>query len=187
MQPPTRWVYEWQDPYFYTMLVCEWQTTWLWTGQTLQDYKAELLRLRGLNVMFTAEYKMVSQMGVFSFLQRHWCIQLVSMMSITEPVYVWLHGICINFYTYAICMDYYSCVSYLYGAAITHCSFLVIICIDMDYSIGHAKMFIELAKKPTGSVNRTKPFELASGFRNLKPTSFQQLPTKPVRFTEGRW
>jgi hypothetical protein len=63
MQPPTRWVYEWQDPYFYTMLVCEWQTTWLWTGQTLQDYKAELLRLRGLNVMFTAEYKMVSQMG----------------------------------------------------------------------------------------------------------------------------
>jgi hypothetical protein len=105
MQPPTRWVYEWQDPYFYTMLVCEWQTTWLWTGQTLQDYKAELLRLRGLNVMFTAEYKMVSQMGVFSFLQRHWCIQLVSMMSITEPVYVWLHGICINFYTYAICMN----------------------------------------------------------------------------------
>jgi hypothetical protein len=84
-------------------------------------------------------------------------------------------------------MDYYSCVSYLYGAAITHCSFLVIICIDMDYSIGHAKMFIELAKKPTGSVNRTKPFELASGFGNLKQTSFQQLPTKPVRFTEGRW
>ena len=27
MQPPTRWVYEWEDLHFYTMLVQEWQTT----------------------------------------------------------------------------------------------------------------------------------------------------------------
>ena len=38
------------------------------SGQSWQDYKAELLRVRGLNVMCTAEYQMVSQMGVFPFL-----------------------------------------------------------------------------------------------------------------------
>jgi hypothetical protein len=39
-------------------------------GATWQDYKAELLRVQGLNVMTTAEYQMVTQMGVFPFLQR---------------------------------------------------------------------------------------------------------------------
>jgi hypothetical protein len=56
MQPPTRWVYEWEDPHFYNMLLQQWQTTATWTGQTWQDYKAELLRVQGLNVMSTAEY-----------------------------------------------------------------------------------------------------------------------------------
>ena len=69
MQPPTRCVYEWEDPYFYTMLVQEWETTSAWTGQTWQDYKAELLKVRGLNVMSTAEYQMTSQMGVFPFVR----------------------------------------------------------------------------------------------------------------------
>jgi hypothetical protein len=44
------------------------QTTAAWTGQTWQDYKAELLRVQGLNVMSTAEYQMATQMGVFPFL-----------------------------------------------------------------------------------------------------------------------
>jgi hypothetical protein len=39
-------------------------------GQTWQDYKAELLRVQGLNVMSTAEYQMATQMGVFPFLQH---------------------------------------------------------------------------------------------------------------------
>ena len=69
IQPPTRWVYEWKDPHFYTMLVQKWETTSAWTGQSWQDYKAELLRVRGLNVMSTAEYEMTSQMGVFPFLR----------------------------------------------------------------------------------------------------------------------
>ena len=69
MQPPTRWVYEWEDPYFYTMLVQEWETISSWTGQSWQDYKAELLRARGLNVMSTAEYQTMSQMGIFPFLR----------------------------------------------------------------------------------------------------------------------
>jgi hypothetical protein len=69
MQPPTRWVYEWKDPYFYTMLVQEWETISAWTGQSWQDYKAKLLRVRGLNVMSTAEYQTTSQMGVFPFLR----------------------------------------------------------------------------------------------------------------------
>jgi hypothetical protein len=70
MQPPTRWVYELEDLHFYNMLLRQWQTTAAWTGQTWQDYKAELLRVQGLNVMSTAEYQMVTQMGVFPFLQR---------------------------------------------------------------------------------------------------------------------
>jgi hypothetical protein len=70
MKPPTRWVYEWEDPHFYNMLLQQWQTTAAWTGQTWQDYKAELLRVQGLNVMSTAEYQMATKMGVFPFLQR---------------------------------------------------------------------------------------------------------------------
>jgi hypothetical protein len=42
-----------------------------WTGQTWQDYKAELLRVQGLNVMSTAEYQMETQMGVFPFIQHY--------------------------------------------------------------------------------------------------------------------
>jgi hypothetical protein len=70
MQPPTRWVHEWEDPHFYAMLFQQWQSTTAWTGQTWQDYKAELLRVQGLNVMSTAEYKMATQMGVFPFLHH---------------------------------------------------------------------------------------------------------------------
>jgi uncharacterized membrane protein YgcG len=61
MQPPTRWVYEWQDPHWYNMLLQEWQTTSSWTGQTWQDFKAELLQRQGLNVMSIAEYEMAKQ------------------------------------------------------------------------------------------------------------------------------
>jgi hypothetical protein len=63
-------VYEWEDPHFYNMLIQQWQTTTTWTGQTWQDYKAELLRVEGLNAMSTAEYQMATQMGVFPFLQH---------------------------------------------------------------------------------------------------------------------
>jgi len=69
MQPPTRWVYEWENPHFYAMLVQEWQTTSAWTGQTWQHYKADLLRVRGIALMSTAEYQTASQMGVFPFLR----------------------------------------------------------------------------------------------------------------------
>jgi hypothetical protein len=53
------------------MLIQQWETTAAWTGQTWQDYKAELLRVQGLNVMSTAEYQMATQMGVFPFIQHH--------------------------------------------------------------------------------------------------------------------
>jgi hypothetical protein len=49
MQPLTRWVYKWEDPQFYTMLFQQWGITAGWTGQTWLDYKAELLRVQGLN------------------------------------------------------------------------------------------------------------------------------------------
>jgi hypothetical protein len=52
------------------MLLQQWETTAAWTGQTWQYYKAELLRVQGLNLISTVEYLMVIQMGVFPFL-RH--------------------------------------------------------------------------------------------------------------------
>src|SRR6185437_8916857 len=69
MQPPTKWVYEWEDPYFYTMLVQEWQTISAWTGQTWQHYKVDLLRVRGIALMSTTEYQTASQMGVLPYLR----------------------------------------------------------------------------------------------------------------------
>jgi hypothetical protein len=70
MQPPTRWVYEWEDPHFYAMLFQQWKSTVAWMGQTWYDNKAELLRVQGLNVMSTTEYEMATQMGVFPFLHH---------------------------------------------------------------------------------------------------------------------
>jgi hypothetical protein len=64
-------VYKWEDPQIYAMLIQQWETTAAWTGQTWQDYKAELLRVQGLNVMSTAEYQIATQMGVFPFIQHH--------------------------------------------------------------------------------------------------------------------
>jgi hypothetical protein len=45
------------------MLIQQWETKAAWTSQTWHDYKAELLRVQGLNVMSTAEYQMATQMG----------------------------------------------------------------------------------------------------------------------------
>jgi hypothetical protein len=64
-------VYKWENPQIYAMLIQQWETTAAWTGQTWQDYKAELLRVQGLNVMSIDEYQMATQMGVFSFIQHH--------------------------------------------------------------------------------------------------------------------
>jgi hypothetical protein len=66
-RPQTTWVYEWEDLEFYNMLVDEWQTTSTWMGLTWQQYKGELLRTRGLNVMSIAEYHSATQMGIFPF------------------------------------------------------------------------------------------------------------------------
>jgi hypothetical protein len=52
------------------MLLQQSETTAAWTGQTWQDYKAELLRVEGLSLMSTAEYQMATQMGVFPFLHH---------------------------------------------------------------------------------------------------------------------
>jgi hypothetical protein len=41
MQPPTRWVYEWEDPHFYTMLFQQWQTKIVWTGPLGESEKSE--------------------------------------------------------------------------------------------------------------------------------------------------
>ena len=57
-QPSPTWVYEWQDPSFYNMMVSEWQTTAAWMGQSWQDYKAALLSTHEIAIMSTEEYNM---------------------------------------------------------------------------------------------------------------------------------
>ena len=100
MQPQTRWVYEWEDPHFYTMLVQEWETTSAWTGQSWQDYKAELLRVRGLNVMSIIEYQMASE-----WRSSHSYVELL-LMCISD------YCICMYDYDYGICMHaHYYCIS----------------------------------------------------------------------------
>ena len=69
-QPQTRWVYEWEDPNFYNMLVEEWETTAAWTGQTWLDYKAALLQNRGISLMSTAEYEESCRYGAFPYILR---------------------------------------------------------------------------------------------------------------------
>ena len=53
-----QWVYEWENPEFYNMLVSQWQTTAAWTGQTWEEYKAALLATRGIALMSTIEHHM---------------------------------------------------------------------------------------------------------------------------------
>jgi hypothetical protein len=88
-------VYEWQAPHFYTMLVHEWETTSVWTGQTCQDYKAELLRVWGLNVMSTAEYQMAFQYYLWTFIDVYQCMHDYD------------YGICMHDYDYGICKHDY--------------------------------------------------------------------------------
>jgi hypothetical protein len=89
-QPQTTWVYEWKDPKFYNMLVGEWQTTSAWTGLTWQQYKGELLRMRGLNVMSIAEYHSATQMGIFPF--YHWtCVLWIICMNYLYLNYLYLN------------------------------------------------------------------------------------------------
>ena len=101
MQPPTRWVYEWEDPHFYTILVQEWETTSAWTGQSWQDYKADLLRVRGLNVMSIIEYQMASQMGC-----SHSYVELLLMCISDYCIFMhdYDYGICMHAYYYYIYM-----------------------------------------------------------------------------------
>ena len=53
-----QWVYEWENPEFYNMLLSQWQTTAAWTGQTWEEYKAALLATRGIALMSTIEHHM---------------------------------------------------------------------------------------------------------------------------------
>jgi hypothetical protein len=86
-QPQTTWVYEWEDPDFYNLLVGEWQTTTAWTGLTWQQYKGELLRTRALNVMSIAEYHSAAQLEIFPF--YHWtCVVWTICMNYLYELFV---------------------------------------------------------------------------------------------------
>jgi hypothetical protein len=55
-----RWVYEWESPEFYSMLVFEWQTTTAYTGQTWDDYKASLIANHRITLMSVNDYHMTN-------------------------------------------------------------------------------------------------------------------------------
>jgi hypothetical protein len=88
-QPQTTWVYEWEDPDFYNMLVGEWQTTSMWTGLTWQQYKGELLRTRCLNVMSIAEYHSATQMGIFLFYRWTCVVWTICIWTCIWTIYIW--------------------------------------------------------------------------------------------------
>jgi hypothetical protein len=88
MQPEMIWVYEWEDPHFYTMLVQEWQTTTSWTGYTWQDYKANLLRDRGINVIPPQNTRWRHKWGLpfptLNFIDVSLCMRLCHCVSVYE-------------------------------------------------------------------------------------------------------
>jgi hypothetical protein len=53
-----QWVYEWENPEFYYMLVSEWQTTTTWMDQTWNDYKASLMAHQHIALMSINDYHM---------------------------------------------------------------------------------------------------------------------------------
>jgi hypothetical protein len=53
-----QWMYEWESPKFYSMLVSEWQSTAAWTGQTWDDYKANLMANHRIALMSVSDYHM---------------------------------------------------------------------------------------------------------------------------------
>jgi hypothetical protein len=65
-----QWVYEWKNPEFYSMLVSEWQTTGVWTGQTWSDYKASLTAHRRIVLMSINDYHMAH----YTYMMSHWVL-----------------------------------------------------------------------------------------------------------------
>jgi hypothetical protein len=55
-----QWVYEWESPEFYSMLISEWQSTAAWMGQTWDDYKASLMANRHVALMSVNDYHMAN-------------------------------------------------------------------------------------------------------------------------------
>jgi hypothetical protein len=53
-----QWVYEWESPEFYSMLVSESQTIAAWMGQTWEDYKVGLLANWRITLMSINDYHM---------------------------------------------------------------------------------------------------------------------------------
>jgi hypothetical protein len=51
-----QWVYEWESPEFYSMLVSEWQTTAAWMGQTWDENKAILMANHRIALMSVNNY-----------------------------------------------------------------------------------------------------------------------------------
>jgi GTP cyclohydrolase I len=53
-----QWVYKYENLEFYSILVEQWQTTIAWTGQTWEEYNAQLLARQGITLLSTIEHHM---------------------------------------------------------------------------------------------------------------------------------
>jgi hypothetical protein len=53
-----QWVYEYENSEFYNILVQQWQIAAAWTGQTWEEYKAQLLATQGITLLSTIEHYM---------------------------------------------------------------------------------------------------------------------------------
>jgi hypothetical protein len=70
-----QWVYEWENPEFYSMLVSEWQIIATWTGQSWEEYKVSLLATQRIALMSTIEHHMTH----YTWLMPHWYLCIWSL------------------------------------------------------------------------------------------------------------
>jgi hypothetical protein len=127
-------------------------------------YKAELLRVQGLNVMSTAEHQMATQTGVFPFLQHRSFITMTMVLYARLSLWYCMH----NYYYDIVCMQNYDITP-----LVRFCEVLYInLCID------HAKIFINLPPE-----NHKNMFSFSAFHVSLppKPTGNWSLPS---RFTD---
>lgn len=55
----TNYIYQWQQPEYYEMLYQDWQTRSLWSGQSWEDYKAQLHATQGIMLISTWDYNVM--------------------------------------------------------------------------------------------------------------------------------
>jgi hypothetical protein len=72
-----QWVYKWDSPEFYSMLVSEWQTTAAWTRQIWDDYKTSLMANQYIVLTSVNDYHMTH----YIWMMHQWVLCNLSLCS----------------------------------------------------------------------------------------------------------